>query len=93
MFDTKLNPPAAESAPEQPLTAEILPDDDPVRLLARHASSLPLLIFLAQSNIPQDVTDDDLSTNATESLSSSVLAYRTIQGRTYHSERGNAHYW
>ncbi|CAH0046613.1 unnamed protein product [Clonostachys solani] len=69
MSDTKANPPAAEAAPEQLLTAEILPDDDP------------------------DVTDDDLSTNATESLSSSVLAYRTIQGRTYHSERGNAHYW
>ncbi|KAH8879347.1 S-adenosyl-L-methionine-dependent methyltransferase [Thozetella sp. PMI_491] len=27
------------------------------------------------------------------SLSSSILHYRTIHGRTYHSEKGNAEYW
>ncbi|KAI5458956.1 S-adenosyl-L-methionine-dependent methyltransferase [Mariannaea sp. PMI_226] len=27
------------------------------------------------------------------SLTSSILRYRTIKGRTYHSERGNAFYW
>lgn len=31
--------------------------------------------------------------DSTASLTSSVLAYRTIHGRTYHSERGNAQYW
>ncbi|RSL85157.1 hypothetical protein CEP52_016225 [Fusarium oligoseptatum] len=31
--------------------------------------------------------------SSTASLSSSILNYRTINGRTYHSERGNAAYW
>lgn len=31
--------------------------------------------------------------SSTESMSSSILHYRTINGRTYHSERGNAQYW
>lgn len=30
---------------------------------------------------------------STHSLSSSILEYRTVHGRTYHSERGSAHYW
>ncbi|KIL94198.1 methyltransferase [Fusarium avenaceum] len=30
---------------------------------------------------------------STASITSSILSYRTIQGRTFHSERGNAHYW
>ncbi|KAJ9151267.1 Methyltransferase domain-containing protein [Pleurostoma richardsiae] len=49
-------------------------------------------------NIPQDddrdsaLGDDDNDTS-TASITSSILHYRTIQGRTYHSERGNAKYW
>ena len=35
---------------------------------------------------------DDLA-SSTASLSSSVMHYRTVQGRTYHSSRGNAEYW
>ncbi|KAH7324204.1 S-adenosyl-L-methionine-dependent methyltransferase [Stachybotrys elegans] len=31
--------------------------------------------------------------SSTASMSSSILHYRTIHGRTYHSERGNAEYW
>ncbi|EFX06191.1 dihydrofolate reductase [Grosmannia clavigera kw1407] len=31
--------------------------------------------------------------SSTASLASSILAYRQIHGRTYHSERGNALYW
>ncbi|RKL31389.1 hypothetical protein BFJ72_g11023 [Fusarium proliferatum] len=34
---------------------------------------------------------DDVA-SSTESISSSILHYRTIHGRTYHSERGNAEY-
>ncbi|KAF5639469.1 methyltransferase [Fusarium tjaetaba] len=30
---------------------------------------------------------------STASMTSSILSYRTIQGRTFHSERGNAQYW
>ncbi|QGI88814.1 hypothetical protein CEK26_000029 [Fusarium fujikuroi] len=35
---------------------------------------------------------DDVA-SSTESISSSILHYRTIHGRTYHSEQGNAEYW
>ena len=35
--------------------------------------------------------DDDA--DSTASLTSSILRYRSIHGRTYHSERGNAQYW
>jgi hypothetical protein len=31
--------------------------------------------------------------SSTASISSSILQYRTIHGRTYHSEQGNATYW
>ncbi|EFX04900.1 methyltransferase type 12 [Grosmannia clavigera kw1407] len=31
--------------------------------------------------------------SSTESLASSIIQYRTLHGRTYHSERGNAQYW
>lgn len=37
--------------------------------------------------------DDDELAESTTSISDSVLQYRTIHGRTYHSERGNAQYW
>ncbi|KAJ3540660.1 hypothetical protein NM208_g4960 [Fusarium decemcellulare] len=45
-------------------------------------------------------TDSDLDSalgsnleDSTYSLSSSIFAYRTLHGRTYHSERGTAQYW
>lgn len=52
-------------------------------------------------DILQDAPGDDDADSAvgddvassTESISSSILHYRTIHGRTYHSERGNAEYW
>ncbi|KAJ3550040.1 hypothetical protein NM208_g185 [Fusarium decemcellulare] len=52
---------------------------------------------LTGGDAPQDdadsaVGDDDVA-SSTESISSSILAYRTIHGRTYHAERGNAEYW
>ncbi|KAK1831956.1 S-adenosyl-L-methionine-dependent methyltransferase [Podospora conica] len=31
--------------------------------------------------------------SSTASITSSILDYRTVEGRTYHSERGNALYW
>ncbi|KAI5861441.1 S-adenosyl-L-methionine-dependent methyltransferase [Durotheca rogersii] len=42
-----------------------------------------------------DDTDSALGDNAssTASLTSSILEYRTILGRSFHSERGNAQYW
>ncbi|KAF4963191.1 hypothetical protein FSARC_8769 [Fusarium sarcochroum] len=37
-------------------------------------------------------TGDDVE-SSTASISSSILHYRTIHGRSYHSEQGNAQYW
>ena len=50
----------------------------------------------AQEDDDQDsaLGDDDSSLlSSTASLSSSIFRYRTLHGRTYHSERGNAQYW
>ncbi|KAF4460651.1 demethylmenaquinone methyltransferase [Fusarium albosuccineum] len=44
----------------------------------------------------EDENDPTLGSDAassTASITSSILHYRTINGRTYHSERGNAAYW
>ncbi|RWA09202.1 hypothetical protein EKO27_g5918 [Xylaria grammica] len=48
----------------------------------------------------EDDFDDDVDSaygddnaSSTASLSASILEYRTVHGRTYHSERGNAQSW
>lgn len=47
----------------------------------------------------EPVQDDDESVigesnvSSTASVSSSILNYRTLHGRRYHSEIGNAAYW
>ncbi|KAF4435280.1 mRNA 3 -end-processing YTH1 [Fusarium acutatum] len=50
--------------------------------------------------LAQDEQDEDVDSSlgvdtesSTASMTSSILNYRTIKGRTYHSERGNAEYW
>ncbi|KAF4466146.1 methyltransferase [Fusarium albosuccineum] len=53
---------------------------------------------LAGEPAEDDSADDDsaLGSNpaeSTQSITSSILQYRTINGRTFHSERGNARYW
>ncbi|KAJ3520910.1 hypothetical protein NM208_g13524 [Fusarium decemcellulare] len=43
-----------------------------------------------------DDADSSLGTDtesSTASMTSSIVNYRTIHGRTYHSDRGNAQYW
>ncbi|KAM0354822.1 hypothetical protein ACHAPU_000647 [Fusarium lateritium] len=53
------------------------------------------------ATLAQDAEDDndadsslgDDAESSTASMNSSILNYRTIKGRTYHSERGNAEYW
>ncbi|KAF5227041.1 hypothetical protein FANTH_14891 [Fusarium anthophilum] len=41
----------------------------------------------------EDLTLGSDAESSTASISSSILNYRTINGRTFHSERGNATYW
>ncbi|KAJ3548161.1 hypothetical protein NM208_g1144 [Fusarium decemcellulare] len=53
---------------------------------------------LAGEPAEDDSADDDSAlggnpAESTESITSSILQYRTINGRTFHSERGNARYW
>ncbi|KAH8679298.1 S-adenosyl-L-methionine-dependent methyltransferase [Ilyonectria robusta] len=51
---------------------------------------------LAETDPVQDDGDSavgDDAASSTASITSSILEYRTIHGRTYHSERGNAEYW
>ncbi|KAF4998984.1 hypothetical protein FGRMN_2783 [Fusarium graminum] len=52
----------------------------------------------ADQEHPEENTDADSALGAnnessTASISSSILQYRTIHGRSYHSEQGNAQYW
>ncbi|KAF6520475.1 hypothetical protein HZS61_016892 [Fusarium oxysporum f. sp. conglutinans] len=52
---------------------------------------------LEVDDLPEGEEDDpglgEDSESSTASITSSILHYRTINGRTYHSERGNAAYW
>ncbi|RGP74603.1 hypothetical protein FSPOR_1180 [Fusarium sporotrichioides] len=43
------------------------------------------------SDTDSSLGDDNASSTA--SINSSILEYRTINGRTYHAERGDAQYW
>ncbi|KAK3356515.1 S-adenosyl-L-methionine-dependent methyltransferase [Lasiosphaeria hispida] len=54
---------------------------------------LPAEHWAAQVGDAQDVPDIDTEDESTASLTSSIYKYRTISGRTYHAERGDAQYW
>lgn len=56
-------------------------------------------VIEAADVVPEPEIDDGDSavgtavSGLTESISASILEYRTIQGRRFHSEKGNALYW
>jgi hypothetical protein len=53
-------------------------------------------VIEANDNDVSEQGDSDFDHDAessTASITSSILQYRTLHGRTYHSERGNAQYW
>ncbi|KAI0390834.1 S-adenosyl-L-methionine-dependent methyltransferase [Xylariaceae sp. FL0594] len=63
-------------------------------------SQAPLLPASHWVNPPEEFEDDDTDSaygddaaSSTASLSASILEYRTVHGRTFHSERGNAQSW
>ncbi|KAI0149624.1 S-adenosyl-L-methionine-dependent methyltransferase [Hypoxylon sp. NC0597] len=86
--------PQAESspAPAQELTTTEAPTPgttNPNILPASHWAQVPH---------PEETDDDDSAygddnASSTASLTASILEYRTVHGRTYHSERGNAQSW
>jgi hypothetical protein len=56
-------------------------------------------LFISLTPALQKADEDDADStldsvgSSTTSLSESILNYRELYGRTYHSERGNANYW
>ncbi|KAF4974220.1 hypothetical protein FZEAL_8858 [Fusarium zealandicum] len=82
------NDPETEAA--APVQSEAPAAGNPDILPAQHWVQLA-----EQSQDRQDDADSALGDNASSSasLSSSILQYRTIHGRTYHSDQGNAEYW
>ena len=80
--------------PESPVGSPKSPVGSPKSPVAAPSPTSGLLPENYWTDAPQ--TDDDGledNTSSTASISSSVLHYRTVQGRTYHSTRGNAEYW
>jgi hypothetical protein len=49
--------------------------------------------FDGHSNSDLDSALGSNVADSTYSLSSSIFEYRTLHGRTYHSDRGTAQYW
>ncbi|KAI1174817.1 S-adenosyl-L-methionine-dependent methyltransferase [Nemania sp. FL0916] len=85
--------PATVVPPGEAPTAVVPPEEAP-------AGVLPPSHW---AQVPQDEEEDDYddvdsaygdeNASSTASLSASILEYRTVHGRTYHSERGNAQSW
>ncbi|KAK6949670.1 hypothetical protein Daesc_009753 [Daldinia eschscholtzii] len=80
--------PGADAPSPESQTSQTSQTGNPHILPASHWAQLP----------PVNVRDDDDSAfedaaSSTASLTASILEYRTVNGRTYHSERGNAQSW
>ncbi|KAI1272354.1 S-adenosyl-L-methionine-dependent methyltransferase [Xylaria sp. FL0933] len=75
--------PAAAEAPEAHGT-EVFP--------ASHWAQVPQVEEEEEFDDVDSAYGDD-NASSTASLSASILEYRTVHGRTYHSERGNAQSW
>lgn len=100
---TTSNPLTTEEAAEAGLLPASHWQQEPVSSSARAA--YPVLVRLKMvidrplAQLPEDVdADDGASTigsfvSSTASLSESIFKYRTIHGRTFHSEIGNAESW
>ncbi|KAI1393036.1 S-adenosyl-L-methionine-dependent methyltransferase [Hypoxylon trugodes] len=84
----------AATAPETEPTVE--PTVEPTSTGPESTGILPPSHW---AQVQHDDTDDgdsafeDDNASSTASLSASILEYRVIHGRTYHSERGNAQSW
>ncbi|KAF4450230.1 hypothetical protein FALBO_16510 [Fusarium albosuccineum] len=73
----------AEGSPPSPAAPVILPPEHWAQIAQREERGLN----------DSDSTIDADNASSTASVTSSILEYRTIHGRTYHSEQGNAQYW
>ncbi|KAH7198328.1 S-adenosyl-L-methionine-dependent methyltransferase [Fusarium flagelliforme] len=96
------HPTEAESSPGQPAPSSSVPEhtaeQTPAEGSGEDFHGPEHWATLTGGNAPEEEDDADSAVgddtaSSTESMSSSILHYRTINGRTYHSERGNANYW
>lgn len=78
--------PAAEPGRETspPTTSAVLPPEHWAQIAEEGEEG---------GNTDADSALDADNASSTASVTSSILEYRTIHGRTYHSEQGNAQYW
>ncbi|KAI2626805.1 S-adenosyl-L-methionine-dependent methyltransferase [Xylaria nigripes] len=94
---------AAEASTPAPIIAAAQSTINPVTIPDSGAPAphglLPASHWAQVPQPDEDEFDDDDSAygddnaSSTASLSASILEYRTMHGRTYHSERGNAQSW
>ncbi|KAM0330142.1 hypothetical protein ACHAQA_004315 [Verticillium albo-atrum] len=75
------SPPPAAPAPAAPAPAE----DEAAILPGQHWANLQ-----AENDGSSLLGDDE---DSTASLRTSILQYRTVAGRTYHGDVGEAEYW
>lgn len=79
------SPKSQRSAPRSPTSSRSVPN-----------ATQTIEVDTVVEEDEEDEIDPGLGADAessTASITSSILHYRTINGRTYHSERGNAAYW
>lgn len=74
-------PPAAEAGGDNHVELPVLEAVEPAQA------------DILQINEGEDDGYTDDSGSSTASISASILEYRTLHGRTYHSSQGNAEYW
>ncbi|XEU96016.1 hypothetical protein FSHL1_001301 [Fusarium sambucinum] len=90
------SPTSPEKATDGSKAVTSLPKD-PVETSETETGLLPPQHWaqLTEDVDDQDDVDSIIPDNAssTASLTSSILKYRTLHGRLYHSERGNSDYW
>ncbi|KAJ9155342.1 Methyltransferase domain-containing protein [Pleurostoma richardsiae] len=85
------SPVAAPAAEDVPASTGSSDEDEPGLLPPQHWVQLAAEGGRDDSDADSAVGSDVAS--STESVTSSILHYRTILGRTYHSDVGNAQYW
>ncbi|KAK7418749.1 hypothetical protein QQX98_003767 [Neonectria punicea] len=92
---------SAARSPKSPKS----PTDTPATATTEGQDARPQQTMLDPSHWENDAAADDVSdddadstlgddaASSTASISSSILEYRVIHGRTYHADRGDAQYW
>ncbi|MBE3048383.1 hypothetical protein IMZ48_38945 [Candidatus Bathyarchaeota archaeon] len=101
MADERSPPGSAPSTPAPAAATPAAPASSPPAPSSPAAAPTPAGILPPDHWAHQDPVDEsdagsalgDEVPSSTASVSSSIMNYRTIHGRTYHSEIGGAHYW